>query len=400
MGKPRGMGSIYTQEGSANLWIKYYRNGRPFRESSGSPSRKVAAKLLKQRIGELANGNFIEPIDRRVTVDELYESLLADYRNNEMASLENTELRWKKRLKIKFGGLRAINVTTATLDAYVKWCREQGLANATINRDLAALKRAFNLAWRSTPRRIKDVPVFPRLKEAAPRAGFVEEPQYRKLASNASELWLRALLATAHAFGFRKDELLDLRVRQINLIDRTIRLDPGTTKNDEGRLVVMTSDVFVLLQACCVGKSADNYVFTRPDGEPVRVFRDNWEALCCASGLGRMVCPECCPATTVDSERKCPTCSQTWKSHQLRYVGLLFHDLRRSAVRNAVRRGGPEVVAMKTSGHKTRSVFDRSNVVSEADLRDAARRIESQNRHSLGIVEPLGQWPTASKLPA
>jgi integrase len=244
------------------------------------------------------------------------------------------------------------------------------------------------------------VPVFPRLKEAAPRAGFVEEPQYRKLASNASELWLRALLATAYAFGFRKSELLDLRVRQLNLIDRTIRLDPGTTKNDEGRVVVMTNDVFLLLQACCAGKGADDFVFTRPNGEPVRVFRDNGEALCCASGLGRMVCPECCPATTLDRDRKCPTCSQTWKYHQPRSVGLLFHDLRRSAVRNMVRRGVPEAVAMRISGHKTRSVFDRYDVVSERDLREAARLIESQNKHSLSIVEPLEQWPTASKLPA
>src|SRR5262245_10067161 len=180
--------------------------------------------------------------------------------------------------------------------------REQGLANGTINRDLAALKRGFNLAWRSTPRRIKEVPIFPRLKEAPPRAGFVEEPQYKQLATNADELWLRALLATAYAFGFRKSELLNLQVRQINLIDRTIRLDPGTTKNDEARVVVMTQSVFVLLQACCAGKGANDFVFTRPDGDPVRVFRDDWEALCCASGLGRMVCPECSPATTVDDE--------------------------------------------------------------------------------------------------
>jgi integrase len=240
------------------------------------------------------------------------------------------------------------------------------------------------------------VPHFPRLKEAAPRAGFVEEPQYRQLAGNASDLWLRALLATAYAFGFRKDELLNLRIRQVNLVDRTIRLDPGTTKNDEGRVVVMTNYVFVLLPACCAGKGADDFVFTRPDGEPVRVFRDNWEALCCASGLGRMVCPERCPAT----DRKCPTCSQTWKYHQPRYVGLLFHDLRRSGVRNMVRRGVPETVAMKISGHKTRSVFDRYNVVSERDLREAARLIESQNRHTSDTLTQLEQWPTASKLPA
>jgi integrase len=196
---------------------------------------------------------------------------------------EGAAQRWKKRLAIKFSGLRAANVTTASLDQYVAWCREQGLANATINRDLAALKRAFNLAWRSTPRRIKDVPTFPHLKEAAPRAGFVEEPQYRQLAANANELWLRALLATAYAFGFRKGELLNLRLRQINLIDRTIRVNAGETKSGEGRVVVMTNDVYLLLQACCACKDADGFVFTRSNGEQVRDFRETWENLVTAA---------------------------------------------------------------------------------------------------------------------
>ena len=93
----------------------------------------------------------------------------------------------------------------------------------------------------------------------------------------------------------------------------------------------------------CVGKTADDFVFTRPDGKPVLDFRERWENLTTLAGC----------------------------------AGLLFHDLRRSAVRNMVRRGVSETVAMKISGHKTRAAFDRYNVTSEADLADAARRIEA-----------------------
>ena len=86
------------------------------------------------------------------------------------------------------------------------------------------------------------VPAFPaRLKEAAPRKGFITGVEYKKLAANAKDLWLRCLIACSYSFGFRKGELLNLRVRQVDLIDRWIRLDAEDTKNADPRKVYMTS---------------------------------------------------------------------------------------------------------------------------------------------------------------
>jgi integrase len=312
--------------------------------------------LLKKRIGELASGDFVSPTDRRVTVAQVYQLLLDDYKMHDRATLDWVQSRWDKRLKSAFGDLRASDLTTERLNKYVLDCQSQEFSNATINRDMAALKRAFKLAYRGTPRKVFSVPVFPHLTEASPRQGFVEEAQYRQLVEHAPDLWLRSLLAVAYTFGFRKGELLAMHCNQVDLAGQTIRLWRGTTKSGEPRVVKMTPEVDTLLTACVQGKGPDDFVFSRNGGTPVRDFRGSWDALCKAAKLD----------------------------------GLLVHDLRRSAVRNMVRRGVSERVAMTISGHKTRSVFDRYDVTSETDLADAARKIAqgSEKRYKTATIVP------------
>jgi integrase len=200
---------------------------------------------------------------------------------------------------------------------------------------------------------------FSRLKENPARKGFVKDEQYAVLAACATELWLKGLLATAYEFGFRSGELTGLRVCQVDLKDRTICLDPGDTKNDEGRTIKMTTEVFDLLEQCIAGKTGSDYVFTR-DGKPILDFRGAWWALCVKAGVG-VFGPK-------DKRGKRP------------YQGLLFHDLRRSAVRNMVAAGIPDVVCMKISGHKSRSVFDRYNVVSTSDVAEATQKLENRKQ--------------------
>jgi len=218
----------------------------------------------------------------------------------------------------------------------------------------------FTRATETTPRRLEKLPVFPeKLKESPARKGFITIEQYAVLARNAKPLWLRCLIACANSFGFRKTELLDMRVGQVDLLGRWIELYDGETKNNEPRRIHMTEEVFRLVLECIRGKKQEDFVFTRSDGSRVCDPRTEWYDLAVASDLGQFV-----PAKRKNGE------------DYLKYVGLNLHDFRRSAIRNMTRRGVSETVAMKISGHKTASVFRRYNIVSESDLVDAAAKIE------------------------
>jgi integrase len=365
MSRPRFTGSVYKRSGSGMYWVQYYRGGRRIRESSKGTSIKKAEKLLQQRIGEIGTGTFAGgPRAERTRVGELAESLLAQYRTGAIKgqkSLEWSERRWKLHLAPFFETTKASEVSTDLLLAYVAHRQSQGAKPATINRDLSFLRRAFTVARKSSPPKVQAIPAFPHLEEAKARQGFLTDEQYEHLAESCScaGLWLRAMLAVACNFAWRKSELLRLRVAQVDVINRVIRLEPGTTKNLEGRTVVMTQETLELLRACIAGKKPDDYVFTRENGERVRNFRGAWAQVCADAGVH----------------------------------GLFFHDLRRTAARNLRRLGVSEGVIMRIGGWKTRNVFERYNIVDHADLAEAARRLDQKREtqdfgHSLGTVAP------------
>lgn len=362
MARPRGTGSIYLQKGSAVWWVKYYRNGKPYRESTHKTNEKEAQDFLTQRLGEIVTGNFSGPKTERIRIDELADDLLRDYRINGKRSLDDLEARWKLHLKPFFGDLRAVDVSSDLVARYVDKRQEQKAKNATINRELAALKRMFHLGQKATPPKVNRVPSFPRLAENNIRIGFLEDKQYEKLFGSCTENWFRALVEVGRTYGWRVGELLSMRVKQVDLLSRTIRLEPGTTKNRDGREVTMTKRVCELLKLCVFGKAAEDSVFTRSNGQPVRDFRGTWAKACENAGV----------------------------------PGLLFHDLRRTAARNLRKAGVAEGVIMKIGGWRTRSVFERYAIVSQSDISEAIGRLEIRDGHSLGHSEKKGDQPTSN----
>jgi integrase len=332
------MGTIYKR--GKVWWIKYSRHGQPYFESSKSTKQAEARKLLKKREGEIADGKLPGLYFDRVRFEELAADYLTDLRMNGRKTIDKAERQIRLHLKPFFGGLRVTQITTAKIKAYIAKRLDAGPTNATVNRELAALRRMLKLGARCTPPKVDRVPHIPDLAENNVRKGFFEHEEYLRLHKELPS-YLKPVLTFGYMVGWRKSEVLGLTWSQVDIKEGTVRLEPGDTKNKEARTVYMDEDMRALFSVQWSERRLGcSYVFHR-NGEPIRNFYEAWRRACRRAGL----------------------------------QGKLYHDLRRTAVRNMVRAGIPERVAMMISGHKTRSVFDRYNIVSPQDLKEAASRL-------------------------
>jgi len=160
-----------------------------------------------------------------------------------------------------------------------------------------------------------------------------------------------------------------MRCRQVDLLNGTVELYSGKTKNGEPRKVVLTAECLQLVTELRRGRQPEDFLFTWEDGSPLKDFRDVWYALTEAAGV----------------------------------PGLLLHDMRRSAVRNMERGGVPRKTARQISGHKTDAVYERYNIMNyelSCPLRSCgphhgclAHFIVAQNQGSEEIA-PKGRKPS------
>ena len=330
--KTRGLGFVYqpayvdkrTGEGrtASTWWLQYSVRGKRYRESSGSTNRADAVKLLKRRIGEAAEGRPIGHDIEKTTFEDLGRILLDDYKANGRQSTRRAKSA-TQNLRRFFADSRAIDITEDRLNAYIVFRQEEKAANATINRELAALKRAFRLAGKKVgmPPRIR------MLRENNARKGFFEPEQFKAVLQHLPED-LKPVFEVAYITGWRvSSELLTRKWQHVDLAANWLRLDPGESKNSEGRMFPLTPELRDVLSQQLektrqLEKATERvipWVFHR-NGKPIKDYYGAWDEACRLAGL-----PD-----------------------------RIAHDLRRTAVRNLERAGVPRSVLYEDDGTQDR----------------------------------------------
>lgn len=408
------MGMIYKR--GNKFWIKYYFNGKSYREPAHSEKESVAKHLLKQREGQCVEGRFPGLKAEKTMFRELTKDYLTDYRVNQRKSTFRAEISVRHLLSF-FENYRANQVDTPAVKRYMEMRLEQGAENGTINRELTSLKRMFSLAMKSTPPKILQTPHIEKLKENNVRTGYFEYQDYLRMREALPE-YLKPLFVAAYFTGLRKGELTSLIWDAVNLFEGKITLSAGTTKNDEARLVFLTGELKEIIKEQQIRTQRDHpncpYVFYN-NGQRIGDFRKAWDTALLKCGYKpTFKCRDCGTIAKLEVQQKwmkegpvvyiridksweemiCARC----KSNRFQRNNKVFHDNRRTAVRNMVRTGTPEGVAMKISGHKTRTIFERYNIVSEEDQRSAFERLSKaheaateklsdlENGHNLGTI--------------
>jgi len=316
------------------------------RESAGTTEAE-ALRALKRRQDELAAHRigarrFQGPQQERVTIWQLLENLEREYALRGIASLPQLKAHLK-HIRASFENDRASEVTPARVGAYMEQRLKEGAANATVNREVEGLQRAFTLA--AEQEFLTTIPHFKSLPELNARQGFVERADFEHILSRLTvrgkpDPDLQAYASWCFHTGMRAGETKSLTWADYDAESQTIRLHAKDAKNRRGRAIPLTADLLTLMEQRVKARRLDcPFIFHR-NGKPMGEFRKVWRRACEEAGVS----------------------------------GKLFHDLRRSAVRNMVRAGVNPDIARQISGHRTPAIFSRYNIITETDLRQAVKR--------------------------
>ena len=375
--RERGSGSLFREKyrdkktgrhKACRTWtMKLWVGGKALKRPSETTSRAVANKKLEQWKAEVRQGIYVPDADQ-TRFGDLASLLLDEYRANRRKSLDRMEDA-VNHLSEFFAGCRAQAISTERTLAYVRHRQEQQAANATINRELAALKRMFRLGEKVG--RVVRRPYVAMLQERNARTGFFERSEFDAVLAHLPDD-LRAVLEVANDTGWRvKSEILTHQWPHVDFRSGWLRLDPGETKNGEGRQFPLTPDLRAVLERQRERTTTEEkttgavipWVFHRA-GMQIKSFRRAWVTACKKAGI-----PERVP-----------------------------HDFRRTAVRNLERAGVPRSTAMKMVGHRTESIYRRYAIVDEAMLKEGAAKLQTLHDTQQGPVSNVVRLADAKRL--
>lgn len=307
-----------------------------------------AQRFLKQRLKQIHGGTFVGPREERVTVTELLDDLVVHLQTRGKKAVGSL-VSHLKPVREFFALDRAVNVTTTGVERYQRTRLDAGKARATVNRETGALKQAFNLAVKRTPPRLTRVPHIPMLTEDNARQGFFEPDEFERVAAGLPA-HIADVARFAYLSGWRRGEILPLRWESVDRQAREVRL--RTSKSGKPRTLPLAGDLCELVErrwqareyTTSQGMTAlSEFVFHAGNGRAIVDFKRSWATACAEAGA---------PAK-------------------------LFHDLRRTAVRDMIRAGVPQSVAMRISGHRTAAIFLRYDITSEDDKIAALERTQA-----------------------
>jgi integrase len=255
-----------------------------------------------------------------------------------------------------FAGKLVREIDEDEIDRFVAQRRQAGASIFSINRSLGLLRQAFRLAVEKKKLSAEAVPkirIDAKSEKQKRRKGFLEYDDFVRLRDALPER-LKVVLTLGFYTGMRLGEIKNLKWSGVNLNREEIRLEADETKNGEPRTIPLLKELPTMLKMLCNEGPKPKYVFG--GDRPLGNFRKTWNGTCVKVGLGEFV--------ELPNGRK-------------KYKGLIFHDLRRSAVRFLIDSDIPEGQIMEIVGHQTRSMFDRYAIKSAKTLREAKRKAES-----------------------
>ncbi len=345
-----GQGSLFQRNGW--WWCSYCIHGVRHRESCETRNRDEALAWLQRKQGKLASGEMLAP--DRVRVRDLFALLLEDYDVRGVAQTYIASLKVKSILNPKLGDFKAAKLTTEQVKQYIR-DRRKTVTASTVNRELGLLHRAYQLGYQHDPPLVGRVPRFPKLPEGEPRKGFLKPEVYRKLLVELPED-LRLLFVIAYHVGLRRGALLRIKWSQVDFQASCIWMEgKRVNRKPEPMAVPIYGDMKQFLDT----QPRDSELLFARGSRPIKDFRRSWDLACERAGV-----PD-----------------------------LLFHDLRRTAVRNLRRAGVAETVIMKITGHRTRGVFERYNITDQSDTQEAGRMAEEflAREHEQRLSQTLSQ---------